>query len=103
MKEFPDFNIFDYLNLNLEPSESKKRENKLMIITRNNIILNLLVIATEIHLHEEEGLIHFPRIEKKKTYPYFVVTENSLLFTDLSFLNKTIEQFKNIILEEDNR
>jgi hypothetical protein len=103
MKEFPDFNIFDYLNLNLDPSESKKRENKLMIITRNNIILNLLVIATEIHLHEEEGLIHFPRIEKKKTYPYFVVTENSLLFTDLSFLNKTIEQFKNIILEEDNR
>ena len=103
MKEFPDFNIFDYLNLNLEPSESKKRENKLMIITRNNIILNLLIIATEIHLHEEEGIIHFPRIEKKKTYPYFLVTENSLLFNDLSFLNKTIEQFKNIILEEENK
>ena len=102
MKEFPDFNIFDYLNLHLENSESKKRENKLMIITRNNIILNLLVIATEIHLHEEEGLIHFPRIEKKKTYPYFIITENSFLFNDLSFLNSTIEQFKNIILEEEN-
>ena len=52
MRSFPDFNIFDYLNLNIdysnrEMSESRKREEKLMIITRNNIILTLLVIATE--------------------------------------------------------
>ena len=105
IKEFPDFNIFDYLNVSfdlIDQGENKKREKKLIIITRNNIILNLLVIATELHLHEEEGLIQFPRIEKKKTYPHIGTNNNSLLFDDLSFLNKTIEQFKNLIVEEDN-
>ena len=105
IKEFPDFNIFDYLNISfdlIDQGENKKREKKLIIITRNNIILNLLVIATELHLHEEEGLIQFPRIEKKKTYPHIGTNNNSLLFDDLSFLNKTIEQFKNLIVEEDN-
>jgi hypothetical protein len=54
MKEFPEYSILDFINLNIEfnlndLSEQKKREQKLMIITRNNIILKLLVIATDIH------------------------------------------------------
>ena len=112
MKEFPEYSILDFINLNIEfnlndLSEQKKREQKLMIITRNNIILKLLVIATDIHFKELEGEINFSKIDenenkKKSKKKNFDNNEEDLLFGDLSFLQNTIEQFKSLIVENDN-
>ena len=108
MKEFPEFCVLDYINLNIEfnlqeLSKQKKREQKLMMITRNNIILKLLVLATDIHFAEVEGDLSFSRIENNNiginNNNYI---ENDLLFADLSFLQTTIEQFKTIIVENEN-
>ncbi len=112
MREFPEYSILDFINLNIEfnlndLSEQKKREQKLMIITRNNIILKLLVIATDIHFKELEGEINFSKIDenenkKKSKKKNFDNNEEELLFGDLSFLQNTIEQFKSLIVENDN-
>ena len=105
MREFPnEFNIFEYLNLDLylyDMNDIRIREQKLMIIIRNNIILTLLVVATEIFFHEKEGKINF-----YKNNTYFEKNKDEIndgyIFDDLSFLNKLIEQFKNLINEIDN-
>ena len=107
MREFPEFSILDYINLNIDLnvndlSEQKKREQKLMIITRNNIILNLLVIATDIHLREFEGELEFSKVLSENEYNQPSYNENDLLFGDLSFLKATIEQFKALIVENEN-
>ena len=65
-----------------------------MIITRNNIILTLLVIATEYHFMEGESVSEGSQKEGS------IQSEN--LFEDLSFLNPVIEKFKNLIVEADN-
>ena len=106
MREFPEFSLFDYINLNIdtnihELTELRKREQKLMIITRNNIILNLLVIATDIHFRELEGEIHFSRVLSENDI-YANFNDNDLLFGDLSFLKATIDQFKALIVENEN-
>ena len=103
--EFPnEFNIFDYLNLDLyiyDINDTRKKEQKLMIILRNNIILSLLVVATELSFQEKEGKINF-----YKNNTYFEKNKEEInegfIFYDLSFLNKLIEQFKNLIIEIDN-
>ena len=106
MREFPEFSVLDYINLNIdtnihELSEQKKREQKLIIITRNNIILNLLVIATDIHFRELEGELNFSRALSENDY-YTNYNDNDLLFGDLSFLKATIEQFKALVVENEN-
>ena len=107
MREFPEFSILDYINLNIdlnihELSEQKIREQKLMLITRNNIILNLLIIATDIHFREFEGEINFSKAfsENENKQPNY--NDNELLFEDLSFLTSTIEQFKALVVENEN-
>ena len=103
--EFPnEFNIFDYLNLDLyiyDINDTRIKEQKLMIILRNNIILSLLVVATELYIQEKEGKINF-----FKNNSYFEINKDEInegfIFDDLSFLNKLIEQFKNLIIEIDN-
>ena len=105
MREFPnEFNIFEYLNLDLylyDMNDIRIREQKLMIIIRNNIILTLLVVATELFSLEKEGKINF-----YKNNTYFEKNKDEIndgyIFDDLSFLNKLIEQFKNLINEIDN-
>ena len=106
MREFPEFSVLDYMNLNIdfnihELTEQKKREQKLMIITRNNIILNLLVIATDIHFKEIEGELNFSRALSENDL-YTNYNDNDLLFGDLSFLKATIEQFKALVVENEN-
>ena len=66
-----------------------------MIITRNNIILSLLVIATELHFSELEEYNE----ERNSNIPDY---EKERLFLDLSFLNPVIEKFKCMIVEIDN-
>ena len=107
MKEFPEFCVLDYINLNIEfniqeLSKQKRREQKLMIITRNNIILKLLVFATDIHFAELEGDINFAKIDNFEIENQSFYNDNDLFFGDLTFLKPTIEKFKAIIVENDN-
>ena len=92
MKEFRDFNIFDYINItsnyNENMSENEKKDRKQMITIRNNIILSTIVVARELEECERNGEIDFEQSEP--------------IFNDLRFLNYMVEKFKNIIIERDN-
>lgn len=85
IKEYPDFNLFDFINsdFNLKNQEGsrskimKKRHNTL----RNNLFLRILIEATNII-----AICH----ERYHT-----------IFEDLSFLMPHIEAFKNILCEQD--
>ena len=79
IKEFPAFNLFDYLNpdLNLQNMDEKtKAERRNAIIARNNIFLSLLIEA-----HSDK---------------------NEIIFKDLTFLRPHIETYKNILCDRDN-
>ena len=95
MREFPEFNILDYINFNIDftstmelVSEKKKHEQKIMLITRNNLILTLLIVGTEKHF-EEKDECNTP-------------LHKGHLFDDLSFLKPLVEKFKSVIIENDN-
>ena len=92
MKEFKDFNIFDYINVtsnyNNNMSDNDKNYRKQMITIRNNIILSTIVVARELEECERNGEIDFEQSEP--------------IFNDLRFLNYMVEKFKNIIIERDN-
>ena len=92
MKEFKDFNIFDYINVtsnyNDNMSDNDKNYRKQMITIRNNIILSTIVVARELEECERNGEIDFEQSEP--------------IFNDLRFLNFMVEKFKNLIVERDN-
>ena len=92
MKEFRDFNIFDYINItsnyNENMSENEKKDRKQMITIRNNIILSTIVVARELEECERNGEIDFEQSEP--------------IFNDLRFLSSMVEKFKNLIVERDN-
>ena len=52
MKEFREFNIFDYINItttyNEKLSENELKHRKQMITIRNNIVLSTIVVAREL-------------------------------------------------------
>ena len=93
MKEFNDFNIFDFLQISTVYTENMPQKEfeakKKMITIRNNILLNILIIAKELEISEKEGEIDFEQKEP--------------LFSDLRFLNPFIEKFKNIIIDSENK
>ena len=72
-------------NMPQKEFEAKKK----MITIRNNILLNILIIAKELEISEKEGEIDFEQKEP--------------LFSDLRFLNPFIEKFKNIIIDSENK
>ena len=92
MREFRDFNLLDYLNIQTKYSPNMNKteflQKKQMIIIRNNIILSTLIVGKELQESERTGEIFF--------------VENEYLFGDLRFLNPLIENFKNLIIESDN-
>ena len=100
MHDFPNFNIFDYLHLKIDNNrgidQSLIREQKLMIIVRNNIILTLLIVANQLHEFEIQGEISFDVNSKDES------EENTSLFFDLSFLNKLLKEFKKKLTQYDN-
>ena len=100
MHDFPNFNIYDYLHLKIDnnPRINKNliREQKLMIIVRNNIILTLLIIANQLHEFEIQGEISFDIDSNEEN------DEDQLIFYDLSFLNKLIKDFKKKLIQYDN-
>ena len=92
MREFHDFNLLDYLNIQAKYFPNMKQKDfiqkKQMIIIRNNIILSVLIVAKELQECERTGEIDF--------------SQNEYLFEDLNFLNPLIENFKNLIIDNDN-
>ena len=92
MKEFREFNIFDYINItttyNEKLSENELKHRKQMITIRNNIVLSTIVVARELEECERNGEIDFE--------------QNEPIFNDLRFLSSMVEKFKNLIVERDN-
>ena len=52
MKEFPEFNIFDYIGI-MALNTMSKSEKKKLIQARNNILLSILLVAKEKQLLEK--------------------------------------------------
>jgi hypothetical protein len=85
IKFFPDFNIFDYLSIDLsgfQNDEKQKNEKKQMIIIRNNFFLGILLKAMQMSSTESN--------EEKQ-------------ISDVSFLKHSTDTFKNIICEKENQ
>ncbi len=85
IKDYPDFNLFDYVNCeftlkNMDDNKSKIFKKRQLTL-RNNLFLRILVEAT-----------HFLS-ETNERY--------QSIFEDLSFLMPHIEAFKNILCEQD--
>lgn len=80
MKEFPEFNLFDYMNVDLSSYSKSKVNKKKLAVIRNNIFLRVLI---------EASLAFSDR------------RDDMALFEDLSFLRPHIEAFKNILCERD--
>ena len=74
MKEFKDFNIFDYLNITKEKQEERNKN----ICKRNNIILSLLIEHGYLKEKEEKGIIVYRKNMKmfQKTEYLFPLLEN---------------------------
>lgn len=90
LKEFPEFSIYNYINVLANAdlfTEDKKETLKLLLISRNNIILNLLLIATQYHHSELNKEISFDGDE-----PFF---------NDLSFLNSTMNELHYLIIDDN--
>ena len=67
MKEFRDFNIFDYLSVSSVNSffltKEKQEERNKNICKRNNIILSLLIEHDYLREKEEKGIIVYKKYE----------------------------------------
>lgn len=90
LREFPDFSIYNYISVTSNTdifTQDKKETLKLLFISRNNIILNILLIATE---------YHFDEINKEISFG-----EDNYIFNDLSFLNSTIDELRNLIIDDN--
>lgn len=94
IKEFPDFNLFDYISPDssgLHSDQLKhKEERKKNIILRNNIFLRLLVEAYEARARENLDVNEYENGDDEK------------VFQDFGFLRSHIESFKNVLCEREN-
>jgi hypothetical protein len=83
MKEYPDFNIFDYINADMSLYHDEGSKNKLMrkkmLTQRNNLFLRVLIEASQ----------------------FFNCSKNKMILDDMSFLKPHIEIFKNMICERE--
>ena len=88
MKEFKDFNIFDYLNIysgnTFFLTKEKQEERNKNLCKRNNIILSLLIEHEYLKEKEDKGIIEY-----KKNIKMFQRTE---------FLLPLLEHFKTILI-----
>ena len=89
MKEFKDFNIFDYLNISHNPNsffltKEKLEERNRNICKRNNIILSLLIEHEYLKEKEEKGIV--------------VYRKNMKMFDRTEFLFPLLENFKAILV-----
>ena len=88
MKEFKDFNIFDYLSISSVNTfflnKEKQEERNKNIIKRNNIILSLLIEHEYLKEKEDKGLL--------------VYKNNMKMFQRTEFLLPLLENFKTILI-----
>jgi hypothetical protein len=88
MKEFKDFNIFDYLSISSANTfflnKEKQEERNKSIIKRNNIILSLLIEHEYLKEKEDKGLL--------------VYKNNMKMFQRTEFLLPLLENFKTILV-----
>ena len=92
MKEFKDFNIFDYLSISSEKSffltKEKQDEINKNITKRNNIVLSLLIEHEYLKEKEDKGLL--------------VYRNHSKMFDRTEFLLPLLENFKTILIHLNN-
>ena len=88
MKEFKDFNIFDYLSISSANTffltKEKQEERNKNISKRNNIILSLLIEHEYLKEKEDKGLL--------------VYKNNMKIFHRTEFLLPLLENFKTILI-----
>jgi hypothetical protein len=88
MREFKDFNIFDYLSVSSVNSffltKEKQEERNKNICKRNNIVLSLLIEHDYLREKEEKGII--------------VYRKNMKMFNSSQFLFPLLENFKTILM-----
>ncbi len=88
MKEFKDFNIFDYLNIysgnTFFLTKEKQEERNKNICKRNNIILSLLIEHEYLKEKEEKGLV--------------VYRKNMKMFQRTEYLFPLLENFKTTLI-----
>ena len=88
MKEFPDFNIFDYLNIysgnTFFLTKEKQEERNKNICKRNNIILSLLIEHEYLKEKEDKGILEYRK--------------NMKMFQRTEFLFPLLENFKTILI-----
>ena len=89
MKEFKDFNVFDYLNISYYPNsffltKEKLEERNKNICKRNNIILSLLIEHEYLKEKEDRGII--------------IYRKNMKMFDRTEFLFPLLENFKTILV-----
>ena len=88
MKEFKDFNIFDYLNVTSGNtfflSKEKQEERIKNIWKRNNIVLSLLIEHEYLKEKEGKGIIEYRK--------------NKKMFQTTEFLFPLLENFKTILI-----
>jgi hypothetical protein len=85
MKEFPDFNIFDYINTDMslyhDEGPKAKLMRKKMLLQRNNLFLRVLIEASHIYANTTDKI--------------------RMMLEDMVFLKPHIEIFKNIICDRE--
>ena len=88
IKEFKDFNIFDYLSVSsgntIFMSKEKQEERIKNICKRNNIILSLLIEHEYLKEKEDKGIISYKK--------------NGKIFNTIEFLLPLLENFKTILI-----
>ena len=104
IKDFPDFNLFDYITVS-QSNQYIKNEQKKMYQARNNIILSVLTVAKEAQILEKNNeLLKENSLSKTLMKEFSIKNEmkesNELVFADLSFLNPLADELKTLILED---
>ena len=123
MKEFPEFNIFDYIGI-MTLSSMTNLEKKKLFQARNNILLSILIIAKERQLLEKSlvnknmnnsintvnnDIINKFQIEENcisLIYPIKQIDNNKNqeegIFQNLNFLNNLADDIKMLIIDESS-
>ena len=125
MKEFPEFNIFDYIGV-MTLNTMSKSEKKKLIQARNNILLSILLVAKEKQLLEKSFInrrnsnsIHTINNDNNKSIKKgdncislihsINAGENNVqtiqeksIFQNLTFLNNLADDIKMLIIDENS-
>ena len=121
IKEFPEFNIFEYINI-MSFNNMSNIEKKKLIHARNNILLSILLVAKENQILENNKLkdnnlndvkginkdclnktAKFEENSISLIYPIsaFSNQKNEGVFQNLNFLNPLVDTIKMLVIDEN--